>query len=178
MAGPPIRGQIVVLEDTPIKSLHDLRDKEVVFPSRAAFVGYHVPMDALLREKVRVSALFANNQEGAIAQLKARRAVAAAVNSEVMRDFAQRENIQYRVLWNSEPYLTIPIAAHPRVPKEQAERVSGALMALADESGGVKVLAASAKLIKQQPPFGFVRAQDADYENVRRFHKTSIVGKD
>ncbi len=43
-----ITGQIVTLEDSPIRSLEDLEGKEVGFPSLAAFVGYAVPMDELL----------------------------------------------------------------------------------------------------------------------------------
>ena len=34
-------------------------------------------------------------------QLKAGRVVAAGVNAEVMRAFAQRENLAYRTLWSS-----------------------------------------------------------------------------
>ncbi len=173
-----ISGQIVVLEDSPIRSLAQLQGKDVVFPSRAAFVGYYLPMDALLRQGLQVNPLFAGNQEGAIGQLKASRAAAAAVNSEVMRDFARREGLAYRALWTSEPYQNIPISVHPRIVKLQAEAIRESFARMADDPEGSRILAASAELIKQPPPFGFVRATDADYENVRQFHRTTLVKGD
>src|SRR5207249_2799936 len=40
-------GEIVVLKDSPIKTLADLEGREMAFPHTAAFLGYHLPMDAL-----------------------------------------------------------------------------------------------------------------------------------
>jgi phosphonate transport system substrate-binding protein len=173
-----ISGQIVVLAESPIRALPELQGRDVVFPSRAAFVGYFVPMDALLRQGLQVNPLFAGNQEGAIGQLKAGRASAAAVNSEILRDFATREGFKYRVLWTSEPYQNIPVSVHPRVGTHKANAVREALVRMANDPEGARILAASADLIKQPPPFGFVRASDADYENIRQFHRTTRVTGD
>jgi len=170
-----IRGEIVVLADSPVTSLQDLAGKEVVFPSRVAFVGYYVPMDALLHEGIRVTPVFSGNQEGGMGQLTARRVAAAGVNSQVMRDFALREGVKYRVLWHSEEYLNIPISAHPAVPREKLDKLRQALVGMADDPEGAGILAASAELIKQKPPYGFVAAQDREFDNVRRFYKKSLV---
>lgn len=170
-----IRGEIVVLADSPVASLQDLAGEEVVFPSRVAFVGYYVPMDALLREGIRVTPVFSGNQEGGMGQLTARRVAAAGVNSQVMRDFAQREGVKYRVLWHSEEYLNIPISAHPAVPRDKLDKLCKALVGMADDPEGARILAASAELIKQKPPYGFVTAQDREFDNVRRFYKKSLV---
>jgi phosphonate transport system substrate-binding protein len=173
-----ISGQIIVLGSSQFKSLAQLQGKDVVFPSLAAFVGYYVPMDALLRQGIEVSPLFAGNQEGAIGQLKAGRAAAAAVNSEVIREYAKRDGLSYRVLWTSELYQNIPISVHPRIPKQRIEAVREAFVRMAEDPEGARILAASAELIKQAPPFGFVLASDADYENVRQFHRTTRVKGD
>lgn len=170
-----IRGEIVVLADSPVTSLQDLAGKEVVFPSAVAFVGYYVPMDALLHEGITVTPVFAGNQEGGIGQLVARRVAAAGVNSQVMRDFAQREGVKYRVLWHSEEYLNIPISAHPAVAKADVDKVRAALLGMADDPEGARILAAAAELIKQKPPYGFVAARDQEFDNVRRFYKKSLV---
>ena len=174
-AGGAIEGQIVVLAGSPIKSLSDLKGKEVGFPSVMAFVGYYVPMDALLRAGIQVNPIFAGNQEGAMGQLKARRVVAAAVNSQVMRDFASREKIEYRVLWSSEDYLNIPLAALAAVPKEKLESVRTAFINMVNDPEGAKILAASAELIKQPPPYGFVAAKDSEFDNYRKFFKHTLV---
>ena len=174
-AGAAIQGQIVVLAESPVKSLSDLNGQEVGFPSAVAFVGYYVPMDALLRAEIQVKPVFASNQEGAMGQLKARRVVAAGVNNQVMRDFASREKVDYRVLWSSEDYLNIPLAALPSVPKETLEAVRMAFASMANEPQGAKILAASAELIKQPPPYGFVAAKDSEFDNYRSFFKHTLV---
>jgi phosphonate transport system substrate-binding protein len=95
-----------------------------------------------------------------------------------MRDFARREGVAYRVLWTSEPYQNIPISVHPRVAKQIAESVTEAFTQMMEDPEGARILAACAELIKQPPPFGFVRTTDADYDNVRQFHRTTRVKGD
>lgn len=170
-----IQGQIVTLSDSPVHTLKDLDGKEVGFPSLAGFVGYAVPMNALLHAGVAVTPVFAGNQEGIMGQLKAGRVIAAGVNSEVMSNFAQREGVRYRVLWSSEEYLNLPISAHPAVPKEKVKAISEALLNMAKDAEGLKILEASAARVKQGPPFGFVPAEDREYENYRKFYKTTLV---
>jgi phosphonate transport system substrate-binding protein len=170
-----ITGQIVVPDGSPVRALSQLDGKEVAFPSRAAFVGYHVPMDALVRAGIHVLPLFAGNQEGAMGQLKSGRVPAVAVNSQVMRDYGERERFAYRVIWNSEPFLNIPISAHPSVPPDKVRAVRDALVGMAQDPEGAKILAASANLIRQEPPHGFVAAGDRDFENYRRFFRNALV---
>lgn len=172
---PDIQGQIVVLSDSPIDSLAELHGKEVAFPSMMAFVGYYVPQDTLLRAGIRVKPLFAGKQESAFAQLVSGRAVAAAVNSEVVKNYAARQNVGFKVLWSSEKYLNMPISAHPSLNPEQVLAVRNAFVTMANDPEGSKVLAESAKLIQQKPPYGFVPAKDSDYDSVRRFYRNSVV---
>jgi len=170
-----ITGQIVTLEASPIRSIKDLEGKEVGFPSQAAFVGYAVPMDALLRQGVTVTPVFGGNQEGIMGQLKAGRVIAAGVNNQVMKSFAARENVQYRVLWESPPYLNLPIAAHPRVPKAVVEAVRTAIDGMDNDPEGMKILEASASIIGQKPPLGFRAATQADYQSYIDFYKQTLV---
>lgn len=173
-----IRGEIVVLEASPIRSIEELQGKEVGFPSRAAFVGYRVPMETLVRAGIKVQPVFGAHQEGIMGQLRAGRISAAGVNSQVMRDFAEREKFGYRVLWRSEEYRNIPLLAHPCVPSERVAAVRAALLAMADDPEGAKILAAGAQLLKLDPPFGFVAADDRDYNNARSFLRASVLKED
>jgi len=168
-------GEIVVLKDSPIRSLADLEGKEVVFPHTAAFFGYHLPMDALLRKGIQVKPHFAGNQEGAMGQLKAGRVVAAGVNAEVMRAFAQRENVAYRVVWSSDKYLSLALSSLPSVPPETVKAVREAFLKMADDPEGAKVLASSAALLKQAAPLRFIASKDSDFDNMRRFYRTTLV---
>ena len=171
----PGRGELVVLKDSPIRTLADLHDKEVVFPHTAAFFGYHLPMDALLRRGITVKPIFAGNQEGAMGQLKAGRTLAAGVNADVMRSFAKREQIEYRVLWSSEEFLSLALSARPSVPAAKVQAVRKAFLAMAEDPEGATVLAASAELVKQTAPLAFVAAKNTEFDNMRRFYRSTLV---
>jgi phosphonate transport system substrate-binding protein len=170
-----IRGQIVTLVDSPIHDIKDLDGREVGFPSPAAFVGYAVPMNALLQAGVSIRPVFAGNQEGIMGQLKAGRVIAAGVNSELMEDYAKREGFRYRALWTSESYLNLPVSAHPSVPPDKVKAVREALLGMAKDPAGLKILEASAALVKQDPPYGFVAAEDRDYENYLKYYRTTLI---
>ncbi|NTV96529.1 MAG: phosphate/phosphite/phosphonate ABC transporter substrate-binding protein [Thiobacillus sp.] len=170
-----IRGQVVALEDAPVKTLADLGGREVGFPSKAAFVGYAVPMDHLIRSGIAVTPVFGGNQEGIMGQLKAGKVIAAGVNNQVMKAFAARENLRYRVLWESVPYDNLPIAAHPRVAKTVSEAVRNAFAGMHGDPEGIKVLEASAAVIQQKPPYGFLAGSQKDYQNYLDFYRNTVV---
>lgn len=173
--GEGIRGQVVVRDDSPAKALTDLAGKKVAFANPYGFTGYFVPYDALLRAGVKVEPVFAGTQEAAMGQLKFGQVAAAGVNSQVMADYAHRENFAYRVLWQSEPYFDLAIMAHPRVPAAQREAVQRAFLALREEESGRAVLAEAARKLGTVKPRGFVAASDADYESYRRFFRDTLV---
>lgn len=108
-------------------------------------------------------------------QLKAGRVPAAGVNSQVMRDFARRENFRYRALWTSEDYFNLPLAAHPRIGAKEVRAVQNAFLGMAADVEGLKILEASAAVIRQSAPYGFVGAGDREYENYHRYFKTTLV---
>jgi len=171
----PIRGQLVCLDEAPLAALRDLEGKTVGFPSQAAFAGYALPMDELTRRGIRVNAVIGGNQEGIMAQLRAGKVAAAAVNSQIMSDYAEREGFRYRVLWSSGPFHNLPIAAHPRVPDAVASAVQRAFAEMEDDPEGLRVLAASAALVGQRPPLGFQRATPADYRPDVEFYRSTVL---
>lgn len=170
-----IAGQIVTLASSPVKTLKELEGQEVGFPSQAAFVGYALPMDRLLRQGIRVTPVFGGNQEGIMGQLKAGRVVAAGVNNQVMKAFAARENVQYRVLWESMPFHNLPIAVHPRVPKAVREAVREAIDGMEKHPEGIAILESTARIIGQKPPYGFQASGPEDYRNYTDFYRQTVV---
>ena len=174
-AGPGIRSQVVVPEDSPIKTLQDLEGKEVGFVSRDGFTGYWLPYDILLRNKVNVNVVFTGNQEASFAQLRVNKIAAAGVNSSVMARYGRRENFKYRALWTSEPYGDLCIMAHPKVPAKVVAAVRDALIGMSKDPEGRKVLQAGAHLLKMNGELGFVAADDSEYDNYRKFYRTTQV---
>jgi phosphonate transport system substrate-binding protein len=174
-AGPGIRSQIVVPEESPIQSLQDLNGKDVAFVSPDAFAGYWLPMDALLKAKVKVNVVFSGNQEAASAQLKVNKVEAAGVNGSVLARYARRESFAYRALWTSEIFHDLCIMASPKVPADKVAAVRTALVNMVNDPEGRKVLEAGAELLKSTGDLGFVTSEDRDYDNYRKFYRTTQV---
>jgi len=168
-------GAIVVPAESAAAVLEDLAGRDVVFPSASAIFGYHLPMDALLRRGIRVHGRFAGNQEGAIGQLKAGRAVAAGVNVDAIEAFAARQGLEWRALWTSPTFASVPLAVHPRVPAVEVTAVRDALIAMPSDPTGRYVLEQAGEAVGQPPPHGFVAATDADYMDIRAFLRSSVV---
>ncbi len=173
--GKHIHGAIVVREDSRLTILAQLSNKEVGFPSPEAFVGYWLPMDALLKAGIRVTPLFGGNQEGVMGQLKTGRIAAAGVNAEIMADYATREKLRYHTIWKSEAYLNLPIMAHPRVSRNTVKAVREAFIQMARDEEGKKILQAAANLIGANGETGFVAADDQKYDNYRRFYRGTVL---
>ena len=167
-AGEPIRAVIAVPADSPIRHLHELDGKRVSFPSTDAFVGYAVPLVALKRAGVTVEQVFGGNQEGTLAQLKARRVEAGAVNSRFLSQYAERENVQFRDIYVSEGFPDLAVIVHPRVPATTVERVRRALLGMSGDPAAASVLL-GAKFK------GFEAAGERDYDGVRRVYR--LVGQ-
>jgi phosphonate transport system substrate-binding protein len=174
-AGPGIRSQIVVPEDSPIQALHELSGKDVAFVTPDAFAGYWLPMDALLKAKVRINVVFTGNQEASSAQLRVNKVSAAGVNSSVLARYARRESFNYRALWTSEVYQDLCIMASPKVPADKVAAVRAALINMIKDPEGRQVLEAGADLLKSTGDLGFVGAENRDYDNYRKFYRTTQV---
>jgi phosphonate transport system substrate-binding protein len=170
-----IRGQVVALDRSPVKTLQALAGKPVAFANPYGFTGYYVPMEALLRAGVKVVPVFAGNQEAAMGQLMSGEVAAAGVNDQVMADFATRRGLKYRVLSESEPYFDLAVMASPRVSAADGEKVRQAFVSMARDPEGQRVLQAAAQSIGLSEGRGFVLADDRDYNNYRDFLKRTLV---
>ncbi|MEY4504911.1 MAG: hypothetical protein RL154_1208 [Pseudomonadota bacterium] len=166
-----IRGQIVALENSSIKTVKELQNETIGFPSKSAFVGYAVPTDYLKKQNITFTEVFGGNQEGIMAQLKTGGIKAASVNSQLMKDYALRENFKYKVLWESEKFPDIPIAVHNRVPQDVVKKVQDAIAGMTKDSEGIKILDEIAIITKQKPPLGFSKASLENYQIYLNFYK-------
>jgi len=170
-----IRGQVVALDSSPIKTLQELAGKPVAFANPYAFVGYYVPMDALLRAGIEITPQFAGNQEAAMGLLLSGEVAAAGVNHQVMADFAQRRQLKYRVLAESEPYFDLAVMASPRVSAADGEKVRQAFVGMASDPEGQRVMQLAAQSLGLQKARGFVASDDLDYSNYRNFFRQTRV---
>jgi phosphonate transport system substrate-binding protein len=166
--GEPIHGVIAVPADSPVRVLKDLDGRRVAFPSADAFVGYAVPIVALRQAGVKVEEVFAGNQEGVLAQLKARRVDGGAANSRFLAVYAEREGVQFREIFVSQGYPDLAVIAHPRVPAATVDKVRQALL-------GMKNDPAAAAILTRAWSRGFDPATDRDYDGVRQVYR--LIGQ-
>jgi phosphonate transport system substrate-binding protein len=92
-----------------------------------------------------------------------------------MARYARRESFAYRALWTSEIYQDLCIMASPKVPKDKVAAVRAALINMANDPEGRQILEAGADLLKSTGELGFVGAENRDYDNYRKFYRTTQV---
>ena len=166
-SGKPIYGAIAVPADSPVKTIKDLAGKRVAFPSREAFAAYAVPMVALRAAKVKVEEVLAGNQEGALAQLRARQVDAVAVNSRYLTQYAAQNTMPYREVFSSEGYAELPVIAHPRLPRAEVEAIQRALLAMKTDPKAAEALEASGAAALDP-------ATERDYDNARAIYRRMV----
>lgn len=165
--GHPLVGQIVVLADSPLKTLGDLQGKRVAFPSRDAFIAYRVTMYELKAKGISVIPVFGATQAGTAVMLEMAGADAASLNKLFADQFQARNSIRFRVLYQSEDWPNIPVLAHHRVPAEVTNAVRQTLVQMAEDPEG------KALLRKLSIP-GFLPAANSDYDSTRRLYQEAL----
>ena len=170
---PPVRGQIVVLDDSPIRSMAELKDQEVGFPGPEAFVAYKVPYAQLHSRQIPVRVVFGGNMDSALAQLVSGRVSAVGGNSQLLDGFSTREKRKLRVLWSSEPFFDLALMASPRVSSAQAQAVRDAFVGMKSDPAGRQVLENASKTVGMRETVGFVAANEHDYANYVRFFENA-----
>lgn len=172
----PVRAQIVVPFDSPIRRLADLANSTVVFPGPEALIAYKVTYAQLLRQNVPVTVAFAGNMDAAFTQLFSGRARAAGANSQLVQNYSGRENKRFRVLWSSPPFNDLALMASPRVPGGQVRAVAEAFLNMHRDPEGRRILEAASELVHAPEPLSFVAADDADYAAYRSFYQAAPAG--
>ena len=160
----PAFGVIAVPEESPIRSLKDLANKKVAYPSTSAFLAYSVPKAALRRAAIREQEVLAGNQDGALAQLAAGLVDAVAVNSRFLTQYAARKKLRYREIYTSDPYPDLAVVAHPRLNREEAQAIQRALLAMRNDPK-------AAAILERNQFSGFSAASDKDYEKIRKTYR-------
>jgi phosphonate transport system substrate-binding protein len=167
---PPVRAQIVVPADSPVKDLAGLSGAAVVFPGPEALIAYKVTYAQLLRRNIPVDVVFAGNSDAAFTQLIAGKARAGGANSQLVQYYGAREGRAFRVLWSSEPFNDLALMSSPRVPAADVRAVARAFLGMRQDPEGRKILDAASELVHAPEPLSFVAASEADYASYRTFY--------
>lgn len=170
---PQVSGQIIVPADSPMRSLSDLAGKDIAFPGPEALVAYKVTYAHLLEQQVPATPVFAGNLDGAFSLMLSGRAAAMGSNSQMVAEYAARENRKFRVLWSSPPFNDLALMASPRVPARTVQAVKQAFIGMHKDPAGRQILESAAKVVQARDPVVFVQASDADYASYREFYRNA-----
>jgi phosphonate transport system substrate-binding protein len=172
---PPVRGQIIVTDDSPITDVSQLKGQEVAFPGPEALVAYKFPYAHLLSKGVDVKVIFGGNMDGALAQLFSGKVRAVGGNSQLLEAYGKRENRKYRVLWSSEPVHDLALMSSPRVPEKDAAAVAAAFIGMAKDPAGQAILHKASQQVALTGDAIFIASNGSEYSAYRKFYQTAPV---
>ncbi|MBK8325489.1 MAG: phosphate/phosphite/phosphonate ABC transporter substrate-binding protein [Betaproteobacteria bacterium] len=170
---PPVKGQIAVFDDSPVRSLADLAGKEVAFPGPEAFIAYKIPYAHLLSQKIDARVVFGGNQDGALAQLLAGKVAAVGGNSQLLEGYQKRENKKLRVLWSSDPFYDLALMAASKVPDKDVKAVAAAFFGMHKDPKGREVLEKASAAVGLTADAYFLASDGSEYANYRRFYQSA-----
>ncbi|MFZ5587864.1 MAG: phosphate/phosphite/phosphonate ABC transporter substrate-binding protein [Thermodesulfobacteriota bacterium] len=178
LAAPVVGGQttyrayLIVGRDSPHQSLEDLRGKVFAFTDPDSNTGRLVPQAWLAAMGQRPETFFAQTiytySHDSSIQAVARGLVDGAAVDGLVWDFLARRRPELadrtRVIRVSEPYGIPPVVAGAALAAEQKAAVKAALLAMADDPQGRRIL--DALMID-----GFVAARSQWYDSIRRLRE-------
>ena len=173
---PAVRGQIVVPADSPITTLAQLKDQEMVFAGPEALVGYKFPYAHLLSQGIEVKVVFGGNQNAALTQLFAGKARAAGGNSQLIDGYATRERKKFRVLWSSEPLYDLALMASGKVPEKDLKAVAAAFFSMHKDPAGQAILQQASLKVGLSADAYFIPSSGAEYSAYRQFYQSAPPG--
>jgi phosphonate transport system substrate-binding protein len=156
-------GSLILVQVTsPYRQLSDLNGQEVSMGGEGIFVGHVFPLMALREKGIRVIPKVVVSQEALIKLFKIGQTSAAVVNLNVLEKAMRHNDGNYRVLWRSELIPPLPIGVQNSVPLGVAEQVQTALLAMAKDPEGQKILADINRRMGYRL-LGWEAASDAEY---------------
>lgn len=138
----PLTGILVVRKDSAYRGVGDLDGASIAFPSPNAFAA-SLYMRALLteREKIGFNAYYAETHANAYRQVLLGRAAAAGSVSMILDRERPEVRNALRVLYTTPSRPSHPLVVHPRVPEAVAGAARQALLDLAGDAEGGRLLA-------------------------------------
>lgn len=136
-----LRGILVVRNDSPIRQISDLNQKLVAFPSITAF-GASLYMRALLieNEKIKIHPVYVGTHQNAYRHVMLGEAAAGGGIHATLKKEPGQVQAHLRIIYTTPDTPAHPIAAHPRVPASIRAQIQQALIRLADDPQGQKLL--------------------------------------
>ena len=170
---PPVHGQIIVPDESPITDLAQLAGKEVAFPGPEALVAYKFPAAQLMARKVEFKTVFGGNMDGALAQLFSGKVAAVGANSQLAEGYARREGRKYRVLWNGPAVHDLALMSSAKVPDKVHKAVAKAFVGMHADPKGREILQQASAQVGLTAEAAFIASDGSEYGSYRDFYRTA-----
>lgn len=154
-----LKGIIVVHKDSPFKTLEDLNNSEMAFPSNA-FAANLVPRAILNSTDVEYNPKYVASHDSVYRSVSKGRYPAGGGVMRTFRNTTPEYRNNLRILWTSDGYTPHAFAAHPRVPQNVVEDVQRALVEMDRDPKGKALL----KTIRLK---GVEAGEDFEWDDVR-----------
>jgi phosphonate transport system substrate-binding protein len=135
-----LTGILVVRADSPIKSLDELKGKNVSFPAPNAFAASLLIRAELAKKKIDINPVFVKTHSNVYRSVIGKDALAGGGVNNTLDNEAPEVRQQLRVLFETPAYTPHPVATHPSVPAAVRERFLKAMLKLTQDDDGRKLL--------------------------------------
>ena len=135
-----LTGILVVRADSPIKSLEDLKGKNISFPAPNAFAASLLIRAEMAKRKIDINPVFVKTHSNVYRSIIGKDAIAGGgVNFTLDNEVPEVRQL-LRVLFETQAYTPHPVATHPSVPATVRERFLKSMLKLTQDEEGRKLL--------------------------------------
>jgi phosphonate transport system substrate-binding protein len=135
-----LTGILVVRADSPIKSLEELKGKNLSFPAPNSFAASLLIRAELAKKKIDINPVFVKTHSNVYRSIIGKDAVAGGGVNNTLDNEAPEVRQQLRVLYETQAYTPHPVATHPSVPAAVRDRFLKAMLKLTQDDEGKKLL--------------------------------------
>lgn len=167
---PSRPARIVVLINSPLKKLDDLRDTILGLPPQPS------PVNLIMRINLERQGLQAgedflthhfSSTPACLHKLLVNRVDACATSGAGLRTFERKMGVRLRTLYQTRPFPHTLLLARPDMPAEQRQRLQRFVLGLKDTAEGRQLLK------KIGPDAVFEPYRSEDYDIIRSYHQIS-----
>lgn len=136
-----LQGVLVTRKDSEIKSVKDLNNKTLAFPSPNA-LGASLQMRAELHDKfnLNIIPIYVKTHDSVYLNVYLKQVPAGGGVGKTFRKQSKKLRDTLKIIYTTTPVSPHPIAAHPRVPKEDRDKFVKALFEIANTKQGKNTL--------------------------------------
>jgi phosphonate transport system substrate-binding protein len=135
-----LTGILVIRADSPIKSLDELKGKNISLPAPNAFAASLLIRAEMAKRKIDINPVFVKTHSNVYRSIIGKDAIAGGGVNYTLDNEVPEVRQQLRVLFETQAYTPHPVATHPSVPAAVRDRFLKAMLKLTSDEEGRKLL--------------------------------------